>query len=755
MKYSRFIALTVAIVALLAVTGTAMPVSEVAAEHGDSHGDEEIIEVQTISRDDAPDGTLEVEISYHIGDEVSEMEPILVEPNLDVVELNGFQQEDDNTYAWDQTTSQPSIVAHIPENRSTSTIPGYEYAATDDWWLSGWVRTNLRWTSPADADQIKRRVFVQSDGENSISGRMMVYVGDHETESFQSSREEFTLVDTAFAHPEQSNDEIKSALTDASNMFDGGGDDEPVTVFVVTDPIRGGGLTAGQSSDFWIHEQSLAPGKTTLLHEYVHSRQTAPRGDAIKWTTEGEPQFYEFLLGLKQGAIDYHDFHESLGGADETYSDAVLSQPDTWEGTDANYDLGALTIAVLDEKIRDASGGSGSYETVFREKNSLSVGDELSADTFDAMITDAAGSSLDGFLDDAVYSTPPSLAVPSPRTYGTPKDGSELSVSVDKTSVAPGDSSALQFEVTNTGTEVSIAPTLSVDLPAELTPGKTEIRDQGIDSEMTIVDDHIVFDNLPPGETLVVDYMVTAPDDAQLQEYTAESTVTDMGGVTSTHFSDVDVTVTPDAALSAPEGIPVTDSVSFDASESTDAEGISEYRWELFGPTDSSTSTNSPTYEHTFEEPGEYTVVLTVENERGATDSVERSIIVSDQPSISIDAPDQVTPGGTAIFESIVTNEIGEYEVRWQFEDTEIVADVLRYTFNTTGERELTAIVEDEYGATGSETITINVGGGGDVNGQSESGPLDGYGPGLGVGTAVVALVTGLAMLVARDRYGG
>jgi PKD repeat protein len=749
--YRRLIALTVAIVALLAVTGTAMPVGDLAGDHGDSHGDEEIIEVQTISRDAAPDGKLEVEISYHIGDEVGEMQPIFLEPDTQVVELDGFQQEDDTTFAWDQSTSQPSITVHIPENRSVAAIPGYEYAATDDWWLSGWVRTNIQWTA-VNPDRIDRTVYVQSDAENSISGRTMVYVGDHETESFQSSREEFTLVDTAFAHPEQTNDDIQSALINASDMFDGGGDGEPVTLFVVSDPIRRGGLTSGDSSDFWIHEESLKPGKTTLLHEYVHSRQTDRRDDAVQWTYEGEPQFYEYLLGLKQGAIDYHDFHESLGGADETYSDVVLSNPDSWEGTDANYDLGALTIAVLDKKIREASGRTSSYEDVFRAKNADDA-DSISNDAFESMIADAAGSSLDSFLDDAVQSQPPSLAVPSPRTYDTPKDGADLSVAIEKTSVAPGDSSALQFEVTNTGDQVSIAPTLSVDLPAELTAGKTEIRDQGVDSEKTIVDDQIVFDNLQPGETLVFDYTVTAAEDAQLQEYTAESTVTDMGGVTSSHFSDVDVTVTPDAALSAPEGVPVTDSVSFDASESSDAEGITEYRWELFGPTDSSTATNSPTYKHTFDEPGEYTVVLTVENERGATDSVERSIIVSDQPSISIDAPDQVTPGGTAIFESIVTNEIGEYEVRWQFDDKEIVADVLRYTFNNTGERELTAIVEDEYGATGSETITINVGGGGDVNGESDSGPLDAVGPGLGVGTAVVALVTGMTLFLARDRY--
>jgi thermolysin metallopeptidase-like protein/PKD domain-containing protein/nidogen-like len=64
--------------------------------------------------------------------------------------------------------------------------------------------------------------------------------------------------------------------------------------------------------------------------------------------------------------------------------------------------------------------------------------------------------------------------------------------------------------------------------------------------------------------------------------------------------------------------------VTVDASESTDAEGIASYSWDFGDGTEAAGVTAS----HTFTEPGTYTVRLTVTDTGGATDTAEASVLV-------------------------------------------------------------------------------------------------------------------------------
>ncbi|MHC5111410.1 MAG: InlB B-repeat-containing protein [Planctomycetota bacterium] len=76
--------------------------------------------------------------------------------------------------------------------------------------------------------------------------------------------------------------------------------------------------------------------------------------------------------------------------------------------------------------------------------------------------------------------------------------------------------------------------------------------------------------------------------------------------------------------------------VRFDASASTDAEGgIAEFAWD-FG--DGATSADIDP-EHTFEEPGEYVITLTVIDEEGAQSSTSAIVLVEEDQS---DAPDEL-----------------------------------------------------------------------------------------------------------------
>ncbi|MBX0287414.1 PKD domain-containing protein [Halomicroarcula sp. F28] len=83
------------------------------------------------------------------------------------------------------------------------------------------------------------------------------------------------------------------------------------------------------------------------------------------------------------------------------------------------------------------------------------------------------------------------------------------------------------------------------------------------------------------------------------------------------------------------------ETVTFDASASSDDGTVAEYRWE-FGDGTTATTTD-PTAEHTYTSEGNYTVDLTVEDDDGATDTASRTYRVSSRRAP--DAPDDVTQG--------------------------------------------------------------------------------------------------------------
>ena len=159
--------------------------------------------------------------------------------------------------------------------------------------------------------------------------------------------------------------------------------------------------------------------------------------------------------------------------------------------------------------------------------------------------------------------------------------------------------------------------------------------------------------------------------------------------------------------------------VNLDASASADGDGsIGGFDWD-FG--DNSTGAGETT-SHVYEEPGTYTVTLTVEDEEGATDVATREIRVldggapaNDQPSaaftatptegmvpllVQFDATDSEDPDG----------EIATYY--WDFGDGATLADGMAmpsHIYTSEGEFSVELTVVDDRGASDSATVTIDV----------------------------------------------
>jgi len=741
------------------------------AEHNGPVGDEELIETQTMSIAGTEPGVVEVTLDYHIGDDISRLQ-IYVENNTEVTGLEGFSplEDADYWYEWDGQTAEPSITLDKPVNQTSSRLDGLDFVGTDDWAFTDNVWTYAYWWAP-DPESINYFGSAQPGETGGISGQNWIYLGDYERHEFESDSESFQLIVTEEANPETSVEEVGQRLVESSEMFDVGSESATVTAFVVSNPLRRGGRASG--ADLWVHEDSL--WGTTLRHEYIHTRQNYSQGSEVDWTSEASANYFAYLLALKQDYISYHEFRRKLLDGRKYRYGVTLGDPGTWEDSLADYNLGSLVLANLDARIRDTSGGSGTLEDVFRRMNGHEG--NVTGEEFETYVRETAGTSLSTFFENQIHSEADPLSVPPPTAYTAPSNDASLDVSVSSVQSKPDDETTLRFEVTNTGSDPSIAPYLEITVPPELTWNEfVSIESTDVSPEVTRVDGGRVYSNIAPGETLVLETTVTVPEVVALDTYNVQWRVTDMGGNEVDANSTIEVISVPDAGLSAPESTLVGETTLLDASGTNDKANIATYHWKIAGPDGNLTETTEPQLEYAFAEPGEHTLTVTAVNEFGESDTAERTVIVNDQPELSVDAPSSVTVEKPLRLSVDVTNEVGEYEVSWSTGEQSATGETAEFTFAEARDHDVTVTVEDEYGLTATETVTISVtpeatgtGTDGDSpdnrdsetvdDNDGEQGESGGDGPtagvgGAGFGVAVALAGVTLCLLTASRRDG-
>ncbi len=169
----------------------------------------------------------------------------------------------------------------------------------------------------------------------------------------------------------------------------------------------------------------------------------------------------------------------------------------------------------------------------------------------------------------------------------------------------------------------------------------------------------------------------------------------------------------PTAVIYAPNtgivGIPIT----FDGSGSAGAVPIVSYDWD-FGD---GTGARGAVVQHIYNNPGNYTVTLTVVDDKGLSDNASMRIDISapepspepEAPTAAISAPTSAVVGETVNFngsESFGENPIVNYS--WDFGDrTSGSGAVVQHVYGESGTYKVTLTVTDNIGLSGNTTTEI------------------------------------------------
>ncbi len=358
-------------------------------------------------------GSVAVTLRFGLPDRVTAVEATIAS-EAEAVTTDGFAAAGGDTYEWDGETTAPTIRYRLPANRTTTsarlghrrldanvggaTAPaaadrGYLFADPGPWALVAVPGTGVSWRYRGETVGLSREATTGGPG---AVGERVAFLGEHAVRERTANGQTFRLVvpaesaDSMAASPER----LLDSLSSASDSLRVGDRDE--SVFVVAAPTGVDWAVAGLQTgdaDAWVRaDEPLADARSAWLHEYVHTRQSFEPTAETRWLIEGSADYYAARLALQQGLIDFPAFADHLErGAAAPYGDDVLADPNTWT-TATPYRKGALVAGDTDRRIRLASDGAATFETVFARLNAES--DPVSGDRFLAIVADAGDESV-------------------------------------------------------------------------------------------------------------------------------------------------------------------------------------------------------------------------------------------------------------------------------------------------------------------------------------------------------------------------
>lgn len=367
-------------------------------------------------------GQVRVDLGVGLTEETAEFR-VTLPAGATIIDTDGFDRVGTGTYEWDGRTDAPGLAYRADVNRTVG--DSVRFAATEEWALVDMtgLDTAFSWRSFGDTDYQRR--FAAPNG---YAGSSMAYLGDHRVANAAAAGQQFVVVHPTVVSTDASAEAYATTLADIAGTVRVGARDPVVTAFVAPPPVgvdggEGGVGGLAASTDLWV-----AAGETTrtddsdtrvnepiFVHEYVHTRQDYSLTDEMEWFTEASAFYYMVLSPYQRGAIPRSVFDRRFRVPDEA-RDATLTAT-----TGAAYDTwatkGARTLAALDRRIRESTGGNRTLQDVFRRLNDRE-GTVTYAD-FQAAVAATAGESHADWLDRHVADTE-LAAEPVPDAHPAP-----------------------------------------------------------------------------------------------------------------------------------------------------------------------------------------------------------------------------------------------------------------------------------------------------------------------------------------------
>jgi hypothetical protein len=344
-------------------------------------------------------GRIDVRVQYSVPDSVTEVRTTLPTADARNPRLDGFERTGDGEFVWrrsERSTTAPSVTYTVPVNATTEARGPegaggrFQFVDAGDWALVGRqpiASTGYTYRSGTEPTVTYRN----STAGPGVVGGALVYLGAHSERTRTAHGQQFRLVVPEAATLADTPADIFDSVTAASDRLRVGDRDD--TVLMVAAPTTVSWAVRGLQSgdrDLYVRANETVNGPDNVwLHEYVHTRQDFRTAVTTRWLTEAIAQYYAGHLAFGQDRATFDEYSGYLArGSHPRFDDVRLSAPSTWH-SGADYLKGALVAGELDRRVRLATNGSASFQTVWRDLNR--VDGEVSQTDLLGFAADAGG----------------------------------------------------------------------------------------------------------------------------------------------------------------------------------------------------------------------------------------------------------------------------------------------------------------------------------------------------------------------------
>lgn len=209
-----------------------------------------------------------------------------------------------------------------------------------------------------------------------------------------------------------------------------------------------------------------------------------------------------------------------------------------------------------------------------------------------------------------------------------------------------------------------------------------------------------------------IEFNVTAPPIPGIYNFTVNSVITSIGGITTTENQNIYTVIKtpPTASFTATPDMTLTFSnITFNASASYDLDGqIASCFW-TYGDGNNGTGSTST---HAYAENGSYTVSLTVTDNDGLANTTQRTASIQNRPPVPqfTESAETVDTGTTIYFNASTSYDLDGYIVNyfWDFGDQTNATGTAtaNHSYPDNGNYTVTLTVTDNDGATSSTNAT-------------------------------------------------